>query len=228
MSLWLKADAGVLDASGNPCTNGVAVATWKDQSGNGNDATKEANPPTFYASVLNGLGVVDFDGSQLLDVGGLASDDSSRFFVINFIDLTYSNNTIGQSGSPQYAFYPNRYIYLQAYPSGVTSSLPLTQNQWLLAELITETANVNRIRIWQNGFIGATSSGSNSSPAAGQIGAYVGSYFLRGQIAEILVYPSALSDPDRIATENYLLNKWINPPSGSLLLKRRRMMLGAT
>jgi hypothetical protein len=57
--------------TGTTCT----VVTWKDQSGNGNDATAAAstNEPTIYTGGAlvkeNGRVAVDFDGSDFLDAG---------------------------------------------------------------------------------------------------------------------------------------------------------------
>ena len=69
MLLWLHADAitGV--------SNGGAVTTWTDSSGNGYNAVY-VNPngevaPTYVANVFNGLPVVRFSGDNLLQVSSL-------------------------------------------------------------------------------------------------------------------------------------------------------------
>jgi hypothetical protein len=58
--LWLKADTGVEEFSGNPAENGDSIAVWRDLSGNSNDATQSVNAdkPTF--SSVDG---VSFDGA---------------------------------------------------------------------------------------------------------------------------------------------------------------------
>src|SRR5690349_14628207 len=58
---WLKADALSL-------SNGDAVASWTDSSGNSNTPTQStaANKPTYKTSILNGKAIVRFDGGDRL------------------------------------------------------------------------------------------------------------------------------------------------------------------
>ena len=61
LSLWLKADAGLVQGSTN-----TPVDLWADQSGNGNNAsqTAVANQPSWIPGAINGLPVVRFNGSN--------------------------------------------------------------------------------------------------------------------------------------------------------------------
>lgn len=61
LKVWLKADALVLNDLD-------AVATWADQSGNGNDFTQATSTarPTYRTAQLNGQPGVDFDGGDIL------------------------------------------------------------------------------------------------------------------------------------------------------------------
>ena len=75
----------------------------------------------------------------------------------------------------------------------------------------------NRSRLYKNGVVDAavnTSSGSATGDATHDLmigAAYTASSnanFLNGDICEIIIYDSALSDTNREAVENYLLAKW--------------------
>src|SRR3990167_214787 len=74
LQLWLSADN--VDGSNNSTlSDGNAVATWTDLSGNGNHATQAtgANQPLFKTGIVNGKPVVRFDGSNdYLSLSGTA------------------------------------------------------------------------------------------------------------------------------------------------------------
>ena len=57
LKLWLKADSLSL-------SDGDAVGTWADQSGNANDATQTTavNKPSFKTNIVNSKPVIRFDG----------------------------------------------------------------------------------------------------------------------------------------------------------------------
>lgn len=57
LKVWLRSDTGIV--------TGTGVATWQDQSGNGNNYSQGtgANQPTVTASAINGLPSIDFNGT---------------------------------------------------------------------------------------------------------------------------------------------------------------------
>src|SRR5689334_19510171 len=62
LTLWLKADAGVLNPSNNPAANNDRVNAWLDQSSQGHDGapTTVNFQPTYKTNDVNGLPAVDF------------------------------------------------------------------------------------------------------------------------------------------------------------------------
>lgn len=59
-------NSSVLNASGNPCSNGEAVDRWVDLSGNGFDLLQPSDSlrPLYATNVLNSNPVVTFDGTD--------------------------------------------------------------------------------------------------------------------------------------------------------------------
>jgi len=70
--LWLRADLGVVQST-------LAVSSWADQSGVGNDLSQATNQPTYVASAINGLpGITAAGGTaQCLDRTSLVSSIGS-------------------------------------------------------------------------------------------------------------------------------------------------------
>jgi len=75
--LWLRADT----ISG--LSDGDSVATWSDESGEGNDATEATNKPTYETNVQNGLAVVRFNGTddELTTAGNIFTDGEADLTV---------------------------------------------------------------------------------------------------------------------------------------------------
>src|SRR5579883_1373033 len=80
LQLWLRADAGTITGIGNK------VASWQDQSGNGNNATQSnsSNQPILETNVLNGYPVVHFDAnSRFLNLPNfMSSATQGEAFVV--------------------------------------------------------------------------------------------------------------------------------------------------
>jgi hypothetical protein len=98
LTLWLKADVGVLNADGMPAAPGEQIKTWQDQSGRGFDAKQIPTnyQPTFWPDGGPGGGpgggpVVAFDGvDDILSLGDnyIFSDKlGMMFFVVVRSDL---------------------------------------------------------------------------------------------------------------------------------------------
>ncbi len=65
LRMWLKADAGLLNATGSPVVSGGIVQKWSDQSAADNDLTKHAGYPRMRIITRDGrqIPVVHFDGA---------------------------------------------------------------------------------------------------------------------------------------------------------------------
>ena len=110
-TLWLDAsDETTITESGG------AVSQWDDKSGNDNDLTQatSAKQPTSGTRTLNGLNVLDFDGSDDAMFAATAGDwaflhDGTTYLLAAVIsaDVTGSNDVVlaTQSGSNEPGFY---------------------------------------------------------------------------------------------------------------------------
>lgn len=105
LEVWLRADAGISEG------NGVAVTTWADQSGNGNDYTGTSGAgtaPTFVASsaTLNSKPSVNFagNGDHFLDSDGqtnyINSNTEFSLFIVYKSDVTNSDKGLFIADSP--------------------------------------------------------------------------------------------------------------------------------
>lgn len=226
LGLWL-------DAAQLPLANGASVSTWPDLSGNGRNATA-GNAPTFVAtnSAFNRLPTVRFNGSShylnvnLTFLAGSpytifavtaknASLDRS-YFIGNNTEAWGPNNTIlqcGWGGDTSLALrqYGNDLNWdgapaFQAPPVACLygGRLDTASGHYLYYNAVQRANNGN-----------TTPLSASNSGAVGKVGMRRGSggsvldrgYF-NGDIGEILVYRSALSDTDRRFVEGYLNAKW--------------------
>ncbi|MFZ5941186.1 MAG: T9SS type B sorting domain-containing protein [Bacteroidota bacterium] len=97
VDFWFKPDKGVLDASANPATNGVAVMTWQDQSGNGNDLVQASSGfrPVLTANAINGFGALKFDGTDDFFTRELGSKGAPvRWFTVATFEGSARQNLI--------------------------------------------------------------------------------------------------------------------------------------
>jgi hypothetical protein len=108
-----------------------------------------------------------------------------------------------------------------ANAGAIASSGPYTQGTVaVLDEVLTgnSTAGPSSIQLFINGAAQPLATNAdrinNSNPSILRIGSALTawanySWFLTGDVAEVLVYPSALSATDRQSVENFLMNKWL-------------------
>ena len=210
--MWLRADAiqGLSD--------GANVSTWKDMTQYGNDATQgvAANQPTWKNNVINGYPTIRFNGSTSYLNGQSVFPTMSDYTLFAVIKTSTSCTTsCVMLGSPydKYAFYVYaNALRLNQNGSGSTASTnPIFMNTPYLVEAIYVNAS-----LLATYYINGVSSGTTNPPAAIpsgtganiQIGADLTNYFFSGDIAEILLYGSALSSQDRSLIESYLNSKY--------------------
>ena len=216
-ALWLDgADAtSMFDATsgGSNVPYGNVVARWEDKSGGGRHATATGTArPTLTPSGLNGRSVVTFDGSATQ-----MQIDSTFLVTSNATILAVARRTSGSFGA-----------VITSKGAGDTSpALQHSTGSWQINHagnlsvigfqagyaVLSGTISAGATAAFANGLLqdSDASSGTLSSDAAKT---YIGTYraaianVLAGEIAEIIVYNTALSTADRARVEAYLAAKW--------------------
>ena len=233
-SVWLDASStsSVLNGSGTAATTGQTVGSWNNiaptKSGTLQQAT-DANRPIYGSHTLNGKPVLYFDGTD----DGLASTNvisnqgnaMSAFVVVRrTADATNYRRSlafIGPQGSTDWNVAGNWCIDNGA--NGTTNrverggandlgSLPAVNTAYIAEVVFDGTMAKSYLTGQLYGQFNSSGSFDINQMGVGE-GFTNGSAtsFFQGDIAEVLVYNSALSDSDRQTVEAYLTQKWALP-----------------
>jgi hypothetical protein len=220
-SLWLDAaDRSSMTFSSGSLTN---ISGWNDKSGAENNATGSTTPyPQYNIKTLNGLPVIGLEAS---------TDQffvNNNFTVTTFPTITYACvfSWNGNSGSDPIGGIittdtpgsygrslgiSNQIIQIENYNSFTATSSTLSLGQFYTVVVTfngaTEmTVSVNGVK---STYAGSTGSFNNTGGLF--IGNYYGnsaSYGTNMDIAELLIYGTALSTAQRQQVEQYLAWKW--------------------
>lgn len=229
-ALWLDAsDTTTITESGG------AVSQWNDKSGNSRNFTQAVgiSQPTTGTRTLNGLNVLDFDGSNhFLDGGNILEVGSGGVTMIGVLKMDVDNVTAGFWGKSRAATQSGRYSFLYNTTDRFTSLWQDTQNRLAFfdpgAGLRTldyvwalRIARGSTNTLWRNGLIvqtDATLGGTTSYTTNNVwlIGAYQNSTgtgplagtYLNGYIGEILVFMRDLTNQELLTVNGYLQRKW--------------------
>jgi hypothetical protein len=229
LALWLDgADASTLFQNSDGTVPATAtsdpVGYWGDKSGNARHATQTtaANRPTVSTTTLNGRRTLGFDGSDdRLDIAALDTTPATVFSVVR-----HNSGTTTAARTP-YAFSDGAsYLHAQFIQSGASQMIGLTHNS------SRSSFTADKIDVLGASFL-LTS--SQSSVGGGLVGRVNGSglpftvavqdagganrvgcrfrnsandQFWNGQIAELLVYQSDLTDAQIARVERYLASRW--------------------
>ena len=235
VSLWLKADVGVITDAGG-------VNQWNDLSGNGNDLSQSFEPPfepELIPDAINGLPAVRFNATNETYMSASSSPtlaitgDMTILAVVNF--ETLAGNTNGMIVSKTAANnIPSPYDYyarpgqVQFYRGNGTvdglvnsAGVPSTGTPHLLDVVMQGSTVSHRLDGNPNG------SGNLSTTIADNGNSlYIGTREdginrLNGDLAELIIIGSAISTNDLASLENYLGTKYqlsLGPVSESLSL----------
>jgi hypothetical protein len=226
--LWLDgSDPDVITRTG------INVSQWRDKSQNALTGTA-VNSPTYQTNIQGTLSVVRFNGvNQYIDFGNvlnLGTNGLSIFAVTKYV--TPVSGGRGIVGKSSYRSNPGRWALVHEiqFASGLTTFIedgansqasfsfnPSTQ----FNVMSTQNNRTSSNRIFTNGTVGASTSftqaaGNLSNTDKLYVAAYPDNtglnpqagYFLNGDIGEIIVYFSTLSDAERQQVEGYLAWKW--------------------
>jgi cysteine-rich repeat protein len=213
LHLWLRADVGVLSPDGDH------VARWSDQSGNGRDASMAlpVRQPQRVAGALNGLPVLRFGGAQSMYLDRFATPTTFTVFVVGRRQDQRDDfdMILGPGGSS-----PNHQLRWQN-----TGQLLLVGFAWLqpivsipigspddVYHMLTIRYDGSILAVSRDGGAPSTSRLTTSGAwTLASIGSWYSSHFLRGDLAEIVIYERALSAPEERMVTAYLRQKYHLP-----------------
>jgi hypothetical protein len=222
LQLWLDAsDALTLfDATtgGSLVAADGGVARWEDKSGNARHATQSdsAKRPARKTSQKNGLDALLFDGSS--DAFSLSSitipASHSVFQVYERLSGVQSFGIAGVVGaSSRYPslWFSDGVLYQISNADFTTHGTSSASTGYFLVSTIRNATTSIELR--RNGStVSSVTTGAGVTNAVGGtwtlIGDRLSSNFHSGNLCEIIVYDSALSDANRSAVESYLMSKW--------------------
>ncbi len=233
--LWLRADRGInMDTSNKICS-------WEDQSGFGNNAISVFKPLFIESdNNLNNKPVINFSNVESIETPEFLCFSNITIFIIYRASITGSQQIIffdygdhlNSNLSIRINTTDNENFYIRDSggnffndgSGSITGSGDITVYHILTARLNFDTA-----QLYYNGSLDSsatngiynTSTMWNDKPPGEEWLPMIGddpnesaNQYLTGDIAEIIIYPSALSDPERVTIECYLSNKYGIPISG--------------
>ena len=214
--MWLKADGQVI-------TSGSSVTQWNDASGNNVNALTapgHTNPTLSVAPELNNMPTIKFNGSTdgLASTVNIRGDSSLTVFVVA---KGYNQNT-SYAGMASIGTYPNglwlcrtsnNYMAINS-SNGISTvtCLPLAGFPYTLLgyqKNIGVSDNLDTNSLAAPADHSALVNAFPNSPA--YVGYCPGFSTLNGDIAEVIIYTTNLSDARRHQVENYLYNKYAPP-----------------
>ncbi len=218
LQLWLDAgDTNTITETGRQVTN------WSDKSGHGNDAIASgASRPTTNSGTLNGLNVIEFDGSShamsttfnasggALTVFAVASTNEDNRVILG------ANDSGGVNSSSMGLGIMNRPVmYTPNFAGALEGTTVVSAGPQFHVFTMTHSGGTSAGReIFLNGISEAS---DRTAAAVATISSYsvgarnnsgVASNFWNGSIAEVLIYDSVLSDGDRDRVVSYLKSRW--------------------
>jgi len=236
LALWLDATTGLYDSTtgGNlVTTNGAAVARWEDQSDNGRNFTQSTsnNQPILVSAGLNGNTTISFDGTN--DLLALSSNSLLQnisgytgFFVrktktsVSVLEFIFANaagastrfdfntQSSNRPGIRVRRLGADTLTNIQGSNSQTTAGTFELFTTLIDHSVTTGTLFKNGTQLATNTSLLASGNSSNDSRTS-SIGAFTtGTQPADIEVAEILIYHSALDSTDRAKIETYLNEKW--------------------
>jgi hypothetical protein len=222
LSLWLKADAGVTLSGSN-------VTAWADQSGNGNNAIGSGTLPTLQSNAINGYPAIRLNNtgsntSRFTVSNNFNLKNSSVFIVVKQLNLgnpfarmlSFLGSNDDYNSNDGLAFLFNNIVpqlQVESNSNNAVIENLVANNVFALASYKID--NSGNISVFYNGASEGTGQNANmtSQNSGGAIYIGLGSQNvtaagLYGDIAEVILYNSNLSTPQRQQVEAYLNAKY--------------------
>ncbi|HEX2674365.1 MAG TPA: LamG-like jellyroll fold domain-containing protein [Polyangiaceae bacterium] len=206
--LWLRADLGVTQSAGQ-------VTAWLDQSGHGLDGIMDvpSREPALVPSGWNGLPLIRFGGAQSLYLRETIAPTSFTVFVAGRNrNLSDAHGIFlgpgGDTANNQLRWENGSSVLIVGLGNGLPETV-FAFGDTRTFHVLAARYDGSNLTVSRNG----TQVGSAHFMTTGpwqirQVGGWFSSDFMVGDLAEILVYESALSETDTELTNSYLLRKY--------------------
>ena len=214
LTVWF--DAGQITG----VTDGVAVATWQDRSGNSANATQAtlAKQPIYRSTGVlltpAGKPIVQFDGvSNSMSFTNTAVNNSVTIFAVASVpSVTAAPNVFDATGTSRIQL-GIRSNFWEWFENGTVSNAgSAVANTYAV---INASSGTTAVVTFLNGVAGdstsVTASTTLSSVAAIGSSAAGTSEFLAGNVAELILYNRVISAAERLQVQTYLKTKHGTP-----------------
>jgi hypothetical protein len=203
--LWLSGN--VTDATGD----NTQVSNWIDRTGFGNHfgtSTAPATKPTLQTGKLNGKPIIQVNsGQRIFNTAFNPGSNFSVFSVARYnggtqgrlIASAFNNWAFGYEGGFEDRFFFNGWVNQPNSPADTI---------W---DQYTGIGNGSISSVYENGNLLASNNGGLAGPSGiciGASGTSCGSQISDGQVAELLVFDTALGSSDQATIQNYLNRKY--------------------
>ncbi|WOO40076.1 right-handed parallel beta-helix repeat-containing protein [Rubellicoccus peritrichatus] len=205
--LWLN--------SGNFVLDDQSIGQWLDISGNGAHATAPSTNSTPAISNINGVESLQFDGVEdsfnLNDpFAGLSATEAELFIVLKRSPDESGPDGLGQWGGGGNSYYPNGdgiiYDNFGAHGHYSMGAPPIDLTEPHLLNVSAKTG------LWSARINGRLLFEANNTvftlPTTYRLGRNAAGNYFEGEIAEVLMFDRNLSDVEREALSDYLIDKY--------------------
>ncbi|RYY41430.1 MAG: hypothetical protein EOO08_02140 [Chitinophagaceae bacterium] len=221
LHLWLRADSGV-QSSGN------RVVRWADGSGNGHDAFARADRTAQWAQqALNGLPVLRFNGNTSgLQTKPFATFPKRRGTIVVVARVAGRSNTSGAGAGVLVSTYHGQgntwellalpqHISFYDGVSGSARPINASDKAWNIVTIVRNSDST--LRLYQRGRFSGELEVDANQPDTNALNIGFNGHggnrdsipeIFNGDIAEILYYNNALTEPELAAAHEYLARKW--------------------
>ena len=229
--VWLDASLGNNANFGSILSDGATVTTWNDVYSGSHPANKAGNAgvkPVWKSNILNGYGVVRFDGvNDSLNINPVNTPSPSlqgvtgfSLFVVAKASSLSGERYLTLTDTGGFGLFHNgtNWSTRTAGGIGTASTLNGDTTKFHLFTLIyngSAIGNTNRLKLKYDSQeyalnFGNSSVGSSTNASATYL--YIGengvSGFYAGDIATIILYAITLTNEQILAQETYLKNFW--------------------
>jgi hypothetical protein len=211
MHLWLRADRDVTATGGR-------VSKWLDQSGSGRNASMPtaSRQPFFVSNALGGLPVVRFNGAQSMNLDVVAQPTTFSVFVVgrnNMPDNSFSMilGPGGNSPNNQLRWDDGTHALFIGLGNNLPQVTPTIGNTRVYHELSAVYDGATMTVYRDGGFVSSSSFTTSGPWTLASVGSWFSTYFMQGDLAELIMYARPLSSAERASVDAYLTGKYPIP-----------------